>query len=482
MPATAKTIAILLIAAFVGSAQIIINPATGGAAGTCAALGGDVTGTCAANSVVKVNGAAVPASATVVGTNSSRQAIAATTAGTGTTVVLSVSPAITGVPTAPTPASSDTSTTLATTAFVKAQTSALTPSVSVQAATTAVLATSPTYNNGTAGVGATITGGSNGALGVIDGYTTALGDRILVKTQASALQNGVYLITTIGNGGNPYVLTRAVDFNTIAEINGSGAIPVLNGTTNNNTLWVLDTAIAAIGTGQNNINYNLGATTPFPALTITNATSTGTTTNKLVKLTGAPSTGVITGTSDTSGAIGICVANCGTVGAGTIIESGIGGCIFDGATTAGDYVQISGSVAGDCHDSGSTFPTSGMVLGRVLTTNAAGGTFSVLLFSPDVAAVSAKTIASGTSALGTSAISSNACATVVTTSATGVLTTDNIMADFNSDPSAVTGYVAGSMLTIIKYPTANNVNFLVCNNTSGSLTPGARTLNWRVVR
>jgi hypothetical protein len=94
------------------------------------------------------------------------------------------------------------------------------------------------------------------------------------------------------------------------------------------------------------------------------------------------------------------------------------------------------------------------------------------------------TVASGTSALGTSAIGSGACATAVTTSASGVATTDNIMADFNADPTSTTGYSASAsgMLTIIKYPTANNVNFKVCNNTSASITPGAATLNWRVVR
>lgn len=93
-------------------------------------------------------------------------------------------------------------------------------------------------------------------------------------------------------------------------------------------------------------------------------------------------------------------------------------------------------------------------------------------------------IASGTSALGTSAISSGACATVVTTAATGTLTTDVISASFNGDPTAVTGYVPSSsgMLTIISYPTADNVNFKVCNNTASSITPGAITLNWRVAR
>jgi hypothetical protein len=94
------------------------------------------------------------------------------------------------------------------------------------------------------------------------------------------------------------------------------------------------------------------------------------------------------------------------------------------------------------------------------------------------------TIASGTSALGTGAISSAACATVVTTSAPNTATTDVVAASFNGDPHAVTGYVplTTGMLTIIAYPTSGNVNFLVCNNTSASITPGAITLNWRVVR
>lgn len=96
----------------------------------------------------------------------------------------------------------------------------------------------------------------------------------------------------------------------------------------------------------------------------------------------------------------------------------------------------------------------------------------------------AYTIASGTSALGTSAISSGACATVVTTSATGTATTDVVQASFNGDPTGVVGYEpsANGMLTIIGYPTANNVNWKVCNNSGASITPGAITLNWRVTR
>ena len=93
-------------------------------------------------------------------------------------------------------------------------------------------------------------------------------------------------------------------------------------------------------------------------------------------------------------------------------------------------------------------------------------------------------VANGTSALATGAISSGTCATAVTTSATGVATTDVVNWGFNGDPTAVTGYTpsASGMLTIIAYPSANNVNFKVCNNTSSSITPGAITLNWNVPR
>ena len=94
------------------------------------------------------------------------------------------------------------------------------------------------------------------------------------------------------------------------------------------------------------------------------------------------------------------------------------------------------------------------------------------------------TIASGAKALATGAIASATCTSAQTDTATGTATTDTIEVTFNGDPTAVTGYVplTTGMLTIIPYPTSNTVNFKVCNNTAGSITPGAITLNWRVVR
>lgn len=112
------------------------------------------------------------------------------------------------------------------------------------------------------------------------------------------------------------------------------------------------------------------------------------------------------------------------------------------------------------------------------------GTNYVLDLTGAASGGTANTIASGTATLGTSVIASASCATVVTVTATGTLTTDAPSASFNGDPTAVTGYIPSTsgMLTIFAYPTAGNVNFKVCNATSSSITPGAITLNWRVVR
>jgi hypothetical protein len=97
-----------------------------------------------------------------------------------------------------------------------------------------------------------------------------------------------------------------------------------------------------------------------------------------------------------------------------------------------------------------------------------------------------QTIASGTVAAtnGSTAISSGTCQTTVTQAASGVLSTDNIQLDFNSSPLGITGFIPATsgILTIIKWPTANNVNVAVCNYTASSITPGAVTLNFRVVR
>ncbi len=117
---------------------------------------------------------------------------------------------------------------------------------------------------------------------------------------------------------------------------------------------------------------------------IANAGSTGTTVNKLAKLTGAPSTAVIAATTDTQAIVGVVVGGAGTSGSAQIAIEGQATCVFDGATTAGDYVQASSGTAGDCSDIGATYPGSGQALGRVLSTHGGAGTYGVLIFPPEI--------------------------------------------------------------------------------------------------
>jgi hypothetical protein len=90
--------------------------------------------------------------------------------------------------------------------------------------------------------GGTITGNANGALS-IDGVTPSVADRILVKNETSgnAPYNGIYVVTTVGDGSTAYVLTRSADANTSSEVTSGMFVFVEEGTTNDNTGWVLTT-------------------------------------------------------------------------------------------------------------------------------------------------------------------------------------------------------------------------------------------------
>lgn len=80
-----------------------------------------------------------------------------------------------------------------------------TPHATVRLATAAAL---PACTPAGSGLTHTLTGNANGALSV-DGVAVVVSDRILVKNQASAVDNGIYAVTATGNAGAPFVLTRA---------------------------------------------------------------------------------------------------------------------------------------------------------------------------------------------------------------------------------------------------------------------------------
>ena len=117
---------------------------------------------------------------------------------------------------------------------------------SVRVATTANLSTA--YNNGSSGVGATLTADSNGAIS-IDGVTLSSTNRVLVKDQSTGAQNGIYSVTTVGDGSNPFVLTRVTDADSSTEVTGGLFAFVEEGSTNADNAYVLTsvTGTATIG-------------------------------------------------------------------------------------------------------------------------------------------------------------------------------------------------------------------------------------------
>lgn len=114
------------------------------------------------------------------------------------------------------------------------------------AATTANL--NATYSNGTSGVGATLTNAGTNAAFSVDGVSPSLNARILVKNQTSQAQNGIYVLSTVGDGSTPWVLTRATDFDSAVEIAGGDFTFVDAGNTLANTGWVNVDEVNTVGT------------------------------------------------------------------------------------------------------------------------------------------------------------------------------------------------------------------------------------------
>lgn len=93
-----------------------------------------------------------------------------------------------------------------------------------------------TYNNGTFGVNSTLTGKVNGAL-VVDGGSPVVGDRILVRLQNNASENGDYVVQQTGNASTPFILKRATLVDESKEVPGSYYY-TYDGATLKGTGWV----------------------------------------------------------------------------------------------------------------------------------------------------------------------------------------------------------------------------------------------------
>lgn len=103
-----------------------------------------------------------------------------------------------------------------------------------------------TYNNGDEGVGATLTANAPAVL-IVDGYVVNLLDRIIVVAQTDPSENGVYVLTTVGTGSVPWILTRSPNYNSSDTMVINDFFTIQNGTIGAGQTLIQNVSVEIVG-------------------------------------------------------------------------------------------------------------------------------------------------------------------------------------------------------------------------------------------
>ncbi|MEM2159358.1 MAG: hypothetical protein QXN55_00175 [Candidatus Nitrosotenuis sp.] len=248
---------------------------------------------------------------------------------------------------------------------------------------------------------------AGGAPNTLDGVTLVAGDRILVKNQTTASQNGIYTVTTLGTGANG-TWSRAGDFDGTPsnEVTAGAFTFIEEGTTYADTGWVLSTN-NPITLGTTSLTFtqfsSAGIITASGALTKTgnnithntSGASAGTynnvTVDTLGHVTGGSNVAYLTAEADTlatvtgrgattASAISITNATASTsTSTGALVVTGgvgVGGTVYIG----GDLSLAGGDLLGTATVNAFNTTTTTLNLGGAATTiniGAAGTTVNI---------------------------------------------------------------------------------------------------------
>jgi hypothetical protein len=282
------------------------------------------------------------------------------------------------------------------------------------------------------GVGATLTNAGTQVALTIDGVLMTTSKRVLIYNQTNAYENGVYTVTTVGNGSTNWVLTRATDADTYAPSSadtlGQGdAFYVTDGDTGAGETYVVTTS-GAIFFGITAINfaqissaqvYNAGTGLNLSPATTFNISNTGVSANTYGSASAVPvfavnAQGQLTSVTNTN------IAITGSQVSGNI--SGSAGSVAN-ALTLGTYLtgtSFNGSAAVTATVDATSANTASKVVARDSSGDFAAGTITAALAGNATTATTATNVAGGAAnqLLYQSASGTTAFATAPTTSST----------------------------------------------------------------
>ena len=353
-----------------------------------------------------------------------------------------------------------------------------------------------TYDNGTAGVGATLTNAGTQAAITIDGVALSSADRVLVYNQTNAAHNGIYTVTTVGSGSTNWVLTRATDADSygVSDPNafgegdaffvkegatGAGELYVMNtsgtitfGTTNITFTVIAETAVYSAGNGVTltgttfSADAGTGVTVDGSGINIGQAVET--TSDVTFNSVAAALTGNVTG--NVSGDV------TGNADTATALETArnIGGVSFDGTAsislpgvnTAGNQDTTGNAATATAWETGRTISLTGDVTGSVTGVNGSGNASIATTIAANSVALSTDTtgnyvqsVASGNYITGGAAGSEGAALTIgvdatPTNTASKVVARD---ASGNFSAGTITAALSGNASTASTLATARNI-------------------------